>query len=219
MHGRRVGLEVTELLLLLGIQPPLTTSLFWRHVKAAVLVGHAEGLANRCHHLHMQKPLLLLSLLLTTASTARASIYADLFAGTVTGRNDGLADVVITNGDETMRTVAEAAKSPPGTKGLKPHQKLTVPMNRAGFRFYSDEFARLKRQGIEAIRNKAELERNAREWDEQQKERKNRQRENRRRALENVADGLKDFAESLEKRNPRSCTTNFIGNTAYTNCN
>ena len=109
----------------------------------------------------MQKPLLLLSLLLTTASTARASIYADLFAGTVTGRNDGLADVVITNGDETMRTVAEAAKSPPGTKGLKPHQKLTVPMNRAGFRFYSDEFARLKRQGIEAIRNKAELERNA----------------------------------------------------------
>ena len=92
-------------------------------------------------------------------------------------------------------------------------------MNRAGFRFYSDEFARLKRQGIEAIRNKAELERNAREWDEQQKERKNRQRENRRRALENVADGLKDFAESLEKRNPRSCTTNLIGNTAYTNCN
>ena len=27
MHGRRVGLEVTELLLLLGIQPPFTTSL------------------------------------------------------------------------------------------------------------------------------------------------------------------------------------------------
>ena len=39
MHGRRVGLEVTELLLLLGIQPPLTTSLLWRLVKAAVLVG------------------------------------------------------------------------------------------------------------------------------------------------------------------------------------
>ena len=38
---RHVGLEVTELLLLLGIQPPLTTSLFWRLVKAAVLVGHA----------------------------------------------------------------------------------------------------------------------------------------------------------------------------------
>ena len=40
LHGRRVGLEVAELLLLLGIQPPLTTSLFWRLVKAAVLVGH-----------------------------------------------------------------------------------------------------------------------------------------------------------------------------------
>ncbi len=38
MHGRRVGLEVTELLLLIGIQSPLTTSLFWRLVKAAVLV-------------------------------------------------------------------------------------------------------------------------------------------------------------------------------------
>ena len=37
---RRVGLEVTELLLLLGIQPPFTTSLFWRRVKAAILVGH-----------------------------------------------------------------------------------------------------------------------------------------------------------------------------------
>ena len=40
MHGRRVGLEVTELLLLLGIQPPLSPSLFWRFVKRAVLVGH-----------------------------------------------------------------------------------------------------------------------------------------------------------------------------------
>ena len=37
---RRVGLEVTELLLLLGIQPPFTTSLLWRLVEAAVLVGH-----------------------------------------------------------------------------------------------------------------------------------------------------------------------------------
>ena len=37
---RRVGLEVTELLLLLRIQPPFTTSLLWRLVEAAVLVGH-----------------------------------------------------------------------------------------------------------------------------------------------------------------------------------
>ena len=41
MHSRRVGLEVTELLLLLGIQPPLSTSLFWRFVERAVLVGHS----------------------------------------------------------------------------------------------------------------------------------------------------------------------------------
>ena len=40
--GRGVGLEVTELLLLLGVQPPFTTSLFWRLVKAAVLVGQAS---------------------------------------------------------------------------------------------------------------------------------------------------------------------------------
>jgi hypothetical protein len=38
MHRRCVGLEVTELLLLLGIQPSLTTSLFWRLVKAAILI-------------------------------------------------------------------------------------------------------------------------------------------------------------------------------------
>ena len=37
---RRVRLEVTELLLLLGVLPPLTTSLLWRLVEAAVLVGH-----------------------------------------------------------------------------------------------------------------------------------------------------------------------------------
>ena len=38
MHGCRVRLDVTELLLLLGIQPPFTTSLFWRLVKAAILI-------------------------------------------------------------------------------------------------------------------------------------------------------------------------------------
>jgi hypothetical protein len=38
MHRRCVGLEVAELLLLLGIQPSLTTSLFWRLVKAAILI-------------------------------------------------------------------------------------------------------------------------------------------------------------------------------------
>ena len=43
---RRVELEVTELLLLLGIQPPFTNSLLWRLVKAAVLVGHEDGLTT-----------------------------------------------------------------------------------------------------------------------------------------------------------------------------
>ena len=35
--------------LLLGIQPPLTTSLLWRLVKAAVLVRHTDGLTTCCH--------------------------------------------------------------------------------------------------------------------------------------------------------------------------
>ena len=42
VHSRRVGLEVTQLLLLLGVQPPLNNSLFWRLVEAAVLVGHTS---------------------------------------------------------------------------------------------------------------------------------------------------------------------------------
>ena len=43
---RRVGLEVTELLLLLGIQPPFTTSLLWRLVEAAVPVVNSDGLTK-----------------------------------------------------------------------------------------------------------------------------------------------------------------------------
>ena len=50
MHGRRVGLEVTELLLLLGIKPTLTTSLFWRLVKAVILVGHAWSASQTGWH-------------------------------------------------------------------------------------------------------------------------------------------------------------------------
>ena len=42
MYGHRFGLEVTELLLLLGVHPPLTTRLFWRLVKTAALVGHTS---------------------------------------------------------------------------------------------------------------------------------------------------------------------------------
>ena len=46
MHCRRVGFEVTQLLLLLGIQPPLNTSFLWSLVEAAVLVGHEDGLTT-----------------------------------------------------------------------------------------------------------------------------------------------------------------------------
>jgi len=46
---RRIGLEVTKLLLLLGIQPPLTTSLFWRFMEGAVLVRHVNGLTKQLH--------------------------------------------------------------------------------------------------------------------------------------------------------------------------
>ena len=46
VHRRRVGLEVAELLLLIGIQPPFTTSLVWRLVEAAVLVGYTSLVAR-----------------------------------------------------------------------------------------------------------------------------------------------------------------------------
>ena len=42
VHSRRVGLEVTQLLLLLGVQPTLTNSLFWRLMKVEVLAGHTS---------------------------------------------------------------------------------------------------------------------------------------------------------------------------------
>ena len=64
MHGRRVGLEVTEFLLLLGVQTSLTTSLFWRLVKAAVLVGQTSIASQTGWHAEPfnVKRLLLLSL-------------------------------------------------------------------------------------------------------------------------------------------------------------
>ena len=56
---------MTQLLLLLGIQPPLTTSFFWRLVEAAVLVGHAVVPSQNGWHIEPfdVKRLLLLSLL------------------------------------------------------------------------------------------------------------------------------------------------------------
>ena len=72
---RCVGLEVTVLLLLLGIQPPLTTSLFWRLVKAAVLVGHTPVLSQTGWHTEpcaMKRLLLLLTPLLVSANPVSA---------------------------------------------------------------------------------------------------------------------------------------------------
>ena len=75
MDRRCVGLEVTELLLLLGIQPPLTTSLLWRLVEAAVLVGHTPVLSQTGWHTEpcaMKRLLLLLTPLLVSANPVSA---------------------------------------------------------------------------------------------------------------------------------------------------
>ena len=65
VHSRRVGLEVTQLLLLLGVQPPLTNSFFWRLMKVEVLVGHTSIASQTGWHAETfdLKRLLLLSLL------------------------------------------------------------------------------------------------------------------------------------------------------------
>ena len=75
MDRRCVGLEVTELLLLLGIQPPITTSLMWRLVEAAVLVGHTPVLSQTGWHTEpcaMKRLLLLLTPLLVSANPVSA---------------------------------------------------------------------------------------------------------------------------------------------------
>ena len=50
LDRRRDGLEVTELLLLLGVQPPFTTNL-WRLVKAAFLLRDVDGLTKQLAYL------------------------------------------------------------------------------------------------------------------------------------------------------------------------
>ena len=47
VNGRHGGFEVTKLLLLFGIEPALTTGLWWRFVVAAVLVRHAAESGER----------------------------------------------------------------------------------------------------------------------------------------------------------------------------
>ena len=47
MHGGHRGLEVTELLLLLAVEPALTTRLLGRFVVAAVLIRHGAKSGER----------------------------------------------------------------------------------------------------------------------------------------------------------------------------
>ena len=69
-----------------------------------------------------------------------ATVFADLDEGTVTGRNDGLPNVVITRAGEKRFSTNPKAARPPGTAGKPANEKLTVPMNAAGFKYYNDEF-------------------------------------------------------------------------------
>ena len=69
-----------------------------------------------------------------------ATVFADLDAGTVTGRNDGLDNVIITRGGQQVTTKHPGARTPPGTQNRSPAEPLTVPMNAGGFPYYNDKF-------------------------------------------------------------------------------
>lgn len=69
-----------------------------------------------------------------------ATVFADLDEGTVTGRNDGLPNVVITRaGEKVFRNDASAA-TPKGTQGRGAHEKITSPMQAAEFKHYNAAF-------------------------------------------------------------------------------
>ncbi len=164
------------------------------------------------------------------ATSVEASIVADLDESTVTGRNDGFANVTIIRGGEVVKTEAEAARTPPSTEKLQAQEKRTVKMTSEGYKYYFSEFDRLQAVEIEHQRSSAE-----------QKLRLSGRgdgggcpsgtREYRKTALFGLIKGktmcLSDYqAESLNQQRiqnlnnsrPRNCTTNFIGSTGYTNC-
>ena len=92
----------------------------------------------------MKKLLLLLPLFLGSAfSPAVASIYADLEARTVKGTKDGMPLVVISDGNTSVMTNSPKAKIPAGTGSLSEGESTTVPMNSAGFEYYSNLFNEL----------------------------------------------------------------------------
>ena len=85
-----------------------------------------------------------LPLLFAAVQPATASIYANLETREVVGVKDGKPLVVISDGKDIVETASPKAKIPIGTKDLKEGQKLKVPMNEAGFKYYSSLFKRLR---------------------------------------------------------------------------
>ena len=85
-----------------------------------------------------------LPLLFTAVQPATASIYANLETREVIGVKDGKPLVVISDGKDIIETASPKAEIPVGTGDLKEGQKLKVPMNEAGFKYYSSLFKRLR---------------------------------------------------------------------------
>jgi hypothetical protein len=85
-----------------------------------------------------------LPLVFAAVQPATASIYANLETREVIGVKDGKPLVVISDGKDIVETANPKAETPTGTKDLKDGQKLKVPMNEAGFKYYSSLFERLR---------------------------------------------------------------------------
>ena len=85
-----------------------------------------------------------LPLLFAAVQPAAASIYANLETREVIGVKDGKPLVVISDGKDIVETASPKAETPAGTKDLTDGQKLKVPMNEAGFKYYSSFFERLR---------------------------------------------------------------------------
>lgn len=69
-----------------------------------------------------------------------ATVFADLDEGTVTGRNDGLPNVVITRAGEKVFKNDASAATPKGTQGRGAHEKIASPMQAAEFKHYNAAF-------------------------------------------------------------------------------
>ena len=72
-----------------------------------------------------------------------ASIYANLETKEVTGIKDGEPIVRISDGKTVVVTTNPKAKHPRGTRELENGGEITVPMNDAGYEYYSNLFEEL----------------------------------------------------------------------------